>query len=248
MSPAASTAREASTLSNVSSIEDRGEDYFSPAGAEPRGDEGGGSTAPAARPSWLARTRATFDNSVWAPVALKLVGLTLAMFALSGVGVASMLGGANGIPVPLAGMLGADIHTGWLAHSPVENPRSSSSASALAAQATPNLPVTAASNGSAANALPTDAPPLAHEGTRANASAGMTEDGKVILNLASVEDLRHLPGVGPKRAESILALRARLGRFKQVNDLLRVKGIGVRGLKKIMPHVVLDAPKLTTPP
>jgi hypothetical protein len=28
-----------------------------------------------------------------------------------------------------------------------------------------------------------------------------------------------------------------------VSDLLRVKGIGVRGLRKIMPHVVLDAPK-----
>jgi competence protein ComEA len=71
----------------------------------------------------------------------------------------------------------------------------------------------------------------------------MTEDGKVILNLASAEDLRHLPGVGPKRADAILALRVRLGRFKQVSDLLRVKGIGVRGLKKLTPHVVLDAPR-----
>lgn len=252
MSPAASTAREASTLSNVSSVEDRGGGCFSPAGAEPRGDDGGGSAAPAARPSWFARTRAKFESSVWAPVALKLVGLTLAMIALSGVGVASMLGGANGIPVPLAGMLGADIHTGWLAHSPVEAPRSSSSARALAAQTTEALPAAAGtsdsgSNGSAASAIPGAAPSLAHEGTPAKASAGMTDDGKVILNLASVEDLRHLPGVGPKRAESILALRARLGRFKQVNDLLRVKGIGVRGLKKLMPHVVLDAPKTATP-
>ena len=71
----------------------------------------------------------------------------------------------------------------------------------------------------------------------------MTEDGKVILNLASIADLRHLPGVGAKRADAIVALRTRLGRFKQVSDLLRVKGIGVRGLKKIAPHVVLDAPK-----
>ncbi len=31
----------------------------------------------------------------------------------------------------------------------------------------------------------------------------MTEDGKVILNLASVDDLRHLPGVGLKRADAI---------------------------------------------
>ena len=81
------------------------------------------------------------------------------------------------------------------------------------------------------------------EGAHGAKSAGMTEDGKVILNLASAEDLRHLPGVGPKRADAILALRVRLGRFKQVSDLLRVKGIGVRGLKKLAPHVVLDAPR-----
>ena len=72
----------------------------------------------------------------------------------------------------------------------------------------------------------------------------MTQDGKVILNLATVEDLRHLPGIGQKRADAILALRARLGHFKHVNDLLRVKGIGVRGLKKILPHVLLDAPQV----
>ncbi|HYQ45719.1 MAG TPA: helix-hairpin-helix domain-containing protein [Polyangiaceae bacterium] len=252
MSPAASTAREANDLANASPIGDRGAGYFSPAGAEPRGEDGGGSETPAARPSWFARTRATFDNSVWAPVALKLVGLTLAMVALSGVGVASMLGGANGVPVPLAGMLGADIHTAWLAHKPAENPRSNSNANPLSAQTTPTQPAAAATSSAGANgpvvgAVPADAPTLAHEGTRVNASAGMTEDGKVILNTANVEDLRHLPGVGSKRAESILALRARLGRFKQVNDLLRVKGIGVRGLKKIMPHVVLDTPKPATP-
>lgn len=103
----------------------------------------------------------------------------------------------------------------------------------------------ATANSTASTASPpNEARENTREGARANAtSAGMTEDGKVILNLASVEDLRHLPGVGQKRADSILALRARLGRFKQVNELLRVKGIGVRGLKKIMPHVVLDAPK-----
>ena len=84
MSPAASTAREAATLADASPLGDREARRFSPAEAEPRGDEGGGLKAPAARPSWFRRTRATFRNSVWAPVALKLVGLTLAMIALSG--------------------------------------------------------------------------------------------------------------------------------------------------------------------
>jgi len=175
------------------------------------------------------------------------------MVALSGVGVASMLSGANGVPVPLAGMLGADLHTAWLANRPAADPRPGSRSSALtprttgsrpagalAADPAPNIGQTAAAAAAVPSAnghVDTGEPP------RVNPSAGVTEDGKVILNLASVEDLRHLPGIGSKRADAILVLRARLGRFKAVNDLLRVKGIGVRGLKKIMPHVVLDAPK-----
>ncbi|HYP76840.1 MAG TPA: helix-hairpin-helix domain-containing protein [Polyangiaceae bacterium] len=220
---------------------DREAHCFSPAGAEPRGDDGGGLGAPAARPSWFGRTRATLRSSVWAPVALKLVGLALAMVALSGVGVASMLGGGNGVPVPLAGMLGADIATAWLANGPAAPRADGPPAAPRADGARAEGP---RAEGPRADGPRADGPGAdVAERARANASAGMTDDGKVILNLASVEDLRHLPGVGTKRADAILALRARLGRFKQVNDLLRVKGIGVRGLKKIMPHVVLDAPK-----
>jgi len=249
VSPAASTAREATVLADPTPLGERGEQRFSPAEAEPRGDEGGGSEAPTTRPSWFGRTRTAFRNSVWAPVALKLVGLGLAMIALSGVGVASMLSGANGVQVPLAGMLGADIHGSWLAHQAAPgHPESSSRA--LMAQTAPTIPASRNPDGTAANPVATaSGSPLSNASggepgpARASTTAGMTEDGKVILNQASVDDLRHLPGVGQKRADAILALRARLGRFKQVNDLLRVKGIGVRGLKKIMPHVVLDAPK-----
>jgi competence protein ComEA len=166
------------------------------------------------------------------------------MVALSGVGVASMLTGANGVPVPLAGMLGADVHTAWLANKSAARPRASSDAAALTAQtAAPSVAAAVPSAPAPAASLAAEAHESAHEGAPSKLSAGMTEEGKVILNLAGVEDLRHLPGVGAKRADAILALRARLGRFKQVNDLLRVKGIGVRGLKKITPHVVLDAPK-----
>jgi competence protein ComEA len=75
-------------------------------------------------------------------------------------------------------------------------------------------------------------------------SAGLTEDGKVILNQADVADLRKLPGVGQKRAQAILELRAKLGgRFKKLSDLLRVKGIGPKSLIKWKDKLVLDAPK-----
>jgi competence protein ComEA len=64
----------------------------------------------------------------------------------------------------------------------------------------------------------------------------------VYLNHADVAELRRLPGVGPKRAEAILALRQRLGRFHRVEDLLRVKGVGRATLKKWRMLVRLDAP------
>ena len=239
MAPAASTARERSAS---------GLAPLTPAEVETWGDDGGGLEAPATRPTWLRRTRLSLMNSVWAPIAFKFLGLAVGMIALSGVGVLSILSGANGVKVPLAGMLGADLRSPWLAGTPAASARAPAASAVatlpalLAATASPPSVRARASEG---EPLSISAPANAEHGTRApgGPSTGMTEDGKVILNLASAEDLRHLPGVGQKRADAIIALRTRLGRFKQVNDLLRVKGIGVRGLKKLMPHVLLDVPK-----
>src|SRR5262249_56516596 len=47
---------------------------------------------------------------------------------------------------------------------------------------------------------------------------GITPDGKVILNQASAEELTKLPGVGPKRAQAIIALRTKLKRFKHPSE------------------------------
>jgi competence protein ComEA len=176
---------------------------------------------------------------------MKLAGLALGMLLLSGIGVASILSNSSGVPVPLAGMLGSDVHAAWLASKPAASAHANAPASAASTVASTapqsevksstGAPAAGAGGAATANAAP-------NAGGAGSASAGLTADGKVILNLATVEDLRHLPGVGQKRADAILALRARLGHFKHVNDLLRVKGIGVRGLKKILPHVLIDAP------
>jgi competence protein ComEA len=65
-------------------------------------------------------------------------------------------------------------------------------------------------------------------------------DDPVVLNSAGVDDLRRLPGIGEKRANAILALRARLGRLRAVEDLLKVKGIGRAMLKRLRPLVRID--------
>lgn len=64
----------------------------------------------------------------------------------------------------------------------------------------------------------------------------------VVLNAATQDDLQRLPGIGAKRAQAILQLRAKLGRFKQVDDLMKVRGIGRTTMKRLRPLVRLDPP------
>jgi competence protein ComEA len=73
-----------------------------------------------------------------------------------------------------------------------------------------------------------------------------TPEDPVYLNQATLTDLHRLPGVGPKRAEAILALRTRLGHFRQIEDLLKVKGVGRSSLRKLRPLVRLDPPPAVT--
>lgn len=51
-------------------------------------------------------------------------------------------------------------------------------------------------------------------------------DGRVNLNTATQEDLETLPRIGPALAQRILDWRKKNGRFRAVQDLLAVPGIG----------------------
>lgn len=72
--------------------------------------------------------------------------------------------------------------------------------------------------------------------------AAITPDGKVVLNLATEAELRKLPGIGKSRARAIVAQRERVGRFRRIEDLLRIKGIGRKRLASLRSRLVLDAP------
>ncbi len=102
------------------------------------------------------------------------------------------------------------------------------------ASASASAPITVAA------AVP--APAEADAAAPAQHAARATPDDPVYLNEANVDDLRRLPGIGPKRALAVLDLRKRLGRFRQVEDLLRVRGIGRSTLRKLRPLVRLDHP------
>jgi len=61
--------------------------------------------------------------------------------------------------------------------------------------------------------------------------------GPVDLNSATVEQLDALPGVGPATAQAILEWRRQHGRFRSVQDLLEVRGIGPAKFATLRPLV-----------
>ena len=135
---------------------------------------------------------------------------------------------------------------GWIGKTAAAGPRTSVSvASSLERDASapapaPEVPPLFASD-AGAGFIPL-APPLPAPAPAPTTIGRATTTEPVYLNQASVEELRRLPGVGPKRAEAILVLRQRLGRFQRVEDLLRVKGVGRGAVKKWRPLVRLDSP------
>jgi competence protein ComEA len=114
-----------------------------------------------------------------------------------------------------------------------------------------NAPVPAASAPAASASVPAPPSPPALAAASAADPAPVsrtraTVDDPVILNTATVDDFRRLPGVGEKRATAALAVRTRLGgRFHTVDDLLKVKGIGRTTLRRLRPLVRLDPPAPT---
>jgi competence protein ComEA len=58
------------------------------------------------------------------------------------------------------------------------------------------------------------------------------------VNKATAEELRQLPGIGPKRSQAIIDERQK-GPFKSADDLRRVHGIGPKTLDKLRPYVTV---------
>lgn len=61
--------------------------------------------------------------------------------------------------------------------------------------------------------------------------------GPIDLNRAGAEQLQKLPGIGPTLAGRIVEYRQGKGGFGSVEELRKVKGIGVKTLDKLRPHL-----------
>lgn len=60
------------------------------------------------------------------------------------------------------------------------------------------------------------------------------------LNTAKLEELINLPGIGQKTAQKIIEYREQHKRFRNINELLDVKGIGNSKFSKIKKYIFID--------
>lgn len=82
--------------------------------------------------------------------------------------------------------------------------------------------------------------PPAPAAQKPQAQAAAAAQGVINLNTASLQELTRLPKVGPARAQAILELRTKLGGFKKLEDIMRVKGIGRKTFRQLEPMLRLQ--------
>jgi competence protein ComEA len=186
-----------------------------------------GPTAHASRGRAAAPRLLRWIPAQWLPIASKLGGGLLAalVLAIVGWGAHPRATSSGGAEPSLQSSLLAPSAPSVLAAETATAPEAGTAAAAPSAV-----------NDSANDRAAPETPPSPAS------SPAVLPDGRIVLNLASAEDLRRLPGIGPTRARAIVELRQRLAKFRAVEDLMRVKGIGRKIIQRIKPGVVLDRP------
>ncbi|MFA5806195.1 MAG: ComEA family DNA-binding protein [Melioribacteraceae bacterium] len=68
-----------------------------------------------------------------------------------------------------------------------------------------------------------------------------TSSSKIInINTVTISELSSLPGIGEKTAKGIIEFREKHGRIKNIDELLKVKGIGKAKLSKIKNRISIE--------
>ncbi|MCS7052898.1 MAG: helix-hairpin-helix domain-containing protein [Ignavibacterium sp.] len=67
----------------------------------------------------------------------------------------------------------------------------------------------------------------------------LPKEKSINLNTATKEQLMSLPGIGEKTAEAIINMREKIGKFRKLEELKRVKGIGDKKFETIIKYIFI---------
>lgn len=70
-------------------------------------------------------------------------------------------------------------------------------------------------------------------GEQTQGKASTAKSSKINLNTAGADELVKLPRVGDKTAQRIIEYRQQNGKFKRIEDIMKIKGIGEKTFKKM---------------
>jgi len=106
-------------------------------------------------------------------------------------------------------------------------------------------PPAGANTGAPLSASEPDVPPPSPMQTAASPAAPLPATSVSLtrlidLNTATAPELELLPGIGPALAQRIIADRDSRGRFRSLNDLDRVSGIGPRTIERLRDKVKVE--------
>lgn len=77
----------------------------------------------------------------------------------------------------------------------------------------------------------------AQQSAESDGGSAQASDGRIDINKAGVEELTTISGIGPARAEAIIAYREQNGRFSKPDDITRVSGIGESTYNRIKDRI-----------
>ena len=88
--------------------------------------------------------------------------------------------------------------------------------------------------------VPTKGEEAASQQTASGTTSSRNKEKKVNLNKASLEELKQVKALGGKRAQDIIVHRETNGKFKSVDELKNVSGIGAKTIEKLKDYVTVD--------